>query len=145
MSARALKFECSEKKTIALHAIQFYKVGAPCTQASGVLVAWVSWILVPQCPRWSLLPVNSKQQAMFIFGLLLYGLTGVQVWFRLKGTHETPRTRFPSDAKIMLPIRVHQDNDPATLFSALQQSKRQNMQRQRELSRLVSCNNRSVG
>lgn len=26
MSARALKFECSEKKTIALHAIQFYKV-----------------------------------------------------------------------------------------------------------------------
>ncbi|CAM9496117.1 unnamed protein product [Ectocarpus sp. 12 AP-2014] len=25
MSARALKFECSEKKTIALHAIQFYK------------------------------------------------------------------------------------------------------------------------
>lgn len=27
MSARALKFECSEKKTIALHAIQFYKVG----------------------------------------------------------------------------------------------------------------------
>ena len=26
ISARALKFECSERKTIALHAIQFYKV-----------------------------------------------------------------------------------------------------------------------
>lgn len=26
MSARALKFECSERKTIALHAIQYYKV-----------------------------------------------------------------------------------------------------------------------
>lgn len=34
MSARALKFECSEKKTIALHAIQFYKVRQVCSRVS---------------------------------------------------------------------------------------------------------------